>query len=81
VYTPIEVGALGSIRRNVVVTVLTRKSSLDFAFGSRYCRFRGRISPSIVGSPTDDRAQLTRRNGVQTQLDRSYSISLVGNVE
>jgi len=40
-----EVGALRSIGRNVVLTVLTRKSSLDFAFGSWHCRFRGNITP------------------------------------
>jgi len=47
--TPIEVGVLCSIRRNVVVTVLTRKASHDFGFGSWYCRFRGKITPSSVG--------------------------------
>ena len=45
---------------------LTRNSSFDFAFGSRYWRFRGKIAPFFVGSQTDDRAQLTRRNGVPT---------------
>jgi len=62
VHAPIEVGAPCSLRRNVVVTVLTRKSSLDFSFGSRYCRFRGKITPSVAASRADDRAQLTRRN-------------------
>jgi hypothetical protein len=81
VYTPIELGALRSIRRNVVVTVLTRKSSLDFAFGSRYYRFRGKVTPSIVGSLAADRAQLTRRNSIRTQLDRTYANFLVGRVE
>jgi len=42
--------------------------------------FRGMITPSVAASRGDDGAQLTRRNGVQTQLDRSYSISLVGRV-
>ena len=37
--------------------------------------------PLIVGSPTDDRAQLTSRNGVRIQGCLSYSISLVGRVE
>ena len=78
---PIEVGALRSIRWNVVVTELTRKLSLDFAIGSRYCRFRGQNTPPIVGAWTGDRAQLTRRNGVQTQLDRLYLTALVGSIE
>jgi hypothetical protein len=42
--------------------------------------FRGKIAPSIGGSRTDERAQLTRRNSIRTRLDRSYSISLVGRV-
>ena len=41
VYTPIEVGGNRSIRRNVVVTVLTRNSSVDFAFGARIGRIQG----------------------------------------
>ena len=51
VYTQTEIGALCSIsiRRNVVVTVLTGKFSRDFAFGSQYCQFRRKITPSIVG--------------------------------
>jgi hypothetical protein len=32
VYKPIEVDTLRTLRRNVVVTVLRRKSSLDFGF-------------------------------------------------
>ena len=48
--------AFRSIGRDIVATVLTR---LAFAFGSGYCRFRGKIAPWIVGSPTDNRAQLT----------------------
>jgi len=52
VYTPIKVGGNRSIGRNAVVTVLTRNSSFDFAFDSRYCQFRGEIAPLIVGSPT-----------------------------
>jgi hypothetical protein len=40
-YTPIEVGGIRSIRRNEVVTVLTRSSSIDFAFGARIGRIQG----------------------------------------
>jgi len=63
-YTQIEVGALGSIRKNVVVAVLTRKSSLDFAFCSRYGRIQGSDHSVIVGSLAADHAQLTRRNSI-----------------
>jgi len=80
-YKPIEVDALHSIRRHEVVTMLTRDLSLDFAFGSQYCRFRSKIEPWIVGSPADDRTQLTRGNGVRTQGCILYSISLVGRIE
>jgi len=45
VYTQTEIGALRSNRRKVVVTVLTRNSSLNFAIGSRYCRFVSEITP------------------------------------
>jgi hypothetical protein len=81
VYTPIELGGIRSIRRHDIVTVLTGNSCFDFAFGSRYCLFRGKIAPLIVGSPTDDHAQLTGRNGIRTQGCLSYSISLVGRIE
>jgi len=49
VYTLTEIGALGSDRMIILVTVLTRKSSLDIAFGSRYSSSRGKITLSIVG--------------------------------
>jgi len=42
--------------------------SLDFTFDSPYCRFRGKIAPLIVGSLTDDHAQLTCRNGIRFLL-------------
>jgi hypothetical protein len=58
-----EIGALRSIGRNVVVTVLTRKSS-DFAWIVNMAAFSGKVTPSIVGAWTGDRAQLTRRNGL-----------------
>jgi len=63
VYTQTEIDALRSIGRNVVVTVLTRKSS-DFALILDMAAFRGKFTPSIVGAWTGDRAQLTRRNGL-----------------
>jgi hypothetical protein len=81
VYTLTEIGALRSNRRIIVVTVLTRKSSLDFAFDSRYCRFRGKITPSIAVSRADDGAQLTRRNCIHTRLGQSWAISLFGKIE
>ena len=58
-----EIGALGSIGRNAVVTVLTRKSS-DFALILDMAAFRGKITRLIVGAWTGDHAQLTCRNGL-----------------
>jgi len=80
VYTLTEIGALRSNRRIIVVTVLTRKSSPTSPLILDMAAFRGTVTPSIVGAWTGDRAQLTCRNGVRTQLDRSYSIFLVGRV-
>ena len=62
-YAQTDIGGLRSIGRNVVVTVLTRKSS-DFALILDMAAFRGKFSSSIVGAWTGDRAQLTRRNGL-----------------
>ena len=39
--------------------------SLDFAFGSRYYRFRGMRASFVVGFPTDDHGQLIWRNGIR----------------
>jgi hypothetical protein len=66
VHTPIAVGALHTIRMNVVVTVLILKLSLTSRWVLDMASFRGKITPSNVGSPTDDRAQLTCRNCIQT---------------
>jgi len=63
VYTQTEIGALGSIGRNVVVTVLTRKSS-DFALILDMAAFRGTFTLAIVGGSTGDHAELARRNGL-----------------
>ena len=60
--------------------MLTRKSSPTSPLIVDIAAFRGTVTPSIVGAWTDDCAHLTCRNGVRTQLDRSYSISLVGRV-
>jgi hypothetical protein len=57
VYTQTEIGGFRSIGRNVVVTVLTRKSS-DFALILNMAAFRGKVAPSIVGASAGDRAQL-----------------------
>jgi hypothetical protein len=62
VYTQIEIGALRSNRRIIVVTVLTRKSSPTSHLILDMAAFRGKIAASIVGSPTDDCGQLTRKN-------------------
>jgi hypothetical protein len=80
VYTQTEIGALRSNRRIIVVTVLTCKSSPTSPLILDMAAFRGTVTTSIVGASTGDRAKLTCRNGVRTQLDRSYSISLVGRV-
>jgi len=48
-----EIGALRSIGRNVVVTVLTGKSS-DFALILDMAAFRGEVTPSVVGAWTGD---------------------------
>ena len=77
-YTLTEIGALRSNRRLIVVTVLTRKSSPTSPLILDMVAFRGTVTPSIVGAWTGNHAQLTCRNGVRTQLDQSYSISLVG---
>jgi uncharacterized membrane protein len=63
VYTHTEKGALRSMGRNVVVTVLTRKSSLTALLVLTIAAFRGKVTPSIVGASAGDRAQLTCRNG------------------
>jgi hypothetical protein len=47
----------------VVVTVLTRKTSLTSPLIHDTAAFRGKVTPSIVGAWTGDHAQLTRRNG------------------
>ena len=60
-YKQTGIGALRSIRRIVVVTVLTRNSS-DFALILDMASFRGKVTPSIVGAWAGDRAQLTCRN-------------------
>ena len=62
-YTQTKIGALRSIGRNVAVTVLTRKSS-DFALILDMAAFKGRVTPSIVGALTGDRAKLSCRNGL-----------------
>jgi hypothetical protein len=49
--------------RNVVVAALTRKLS-DFALILDMAAFRVKVTSSIVGAWTGDRAQLTRRNGL-----------------
>jgi len=58
VYTQTEIGALHSIGRNVVVTVLTRKSSLTALLVLNMAAFRGKVAPAIVGASAGDRAQL-----------------------
>ena len=63
-YTHSENGALRSMGRNVVVTVLTRKSSLTALLVLNMAAFRGKVAPSIVGASAGDRAQLTCRNGL-----------------
>jgi hypothetical protein len=72
VYTPIDVGGIRSIRRHDIVTVLTRNSSVDFAFGARIGASRGKVTPSIVGSSTDDRAQLTRNSSFDFAFGYRY---------
>ena len=61
-YTQTKIGALGSIGRTGVVTVLTRKLS-DLTSILDMAAFRGKVTPSIVGAWTGNRAQLTCRNG------------------
>jgi hypothetical protein len=57
-YTHTEKGALRSIGRNVVVTLLTRKSSLTALLVLNMAAFKGKVAPTIVGSSAGDRAQL-----------------------
>jgi hypothetical protein len=57
VYTHIRVGALRSNRRIVVVTVLTRKSSLTALLVLYMAAVRGTVAPSIVGASVGDRTQ------------------------
>jgi hypothetical protein len=64
VYTQTEIGALRSIGRNEVLTVLTRKSSLTSPLIHDMAAFRGKVTPSIAGAWTGARARLTHRNGL-----------------
>jgi len=56
VYTQTEIGALRSIGRNLVMTVLTRRSS-DFTLILDMAAFRGKVTVSIVGAWTGNRCQ------------------------
>jgi hypothetical protein len=58
VYTQTEIGALRSMGRNVVVTVLTRKSSLTVLLVLNMAAFRGKVARSIVGASAGDRTPL-----------------------
>jgi len=64
VYTQTGIIALRSNRRIVVVTVLTRKTSLTSPLVFDIATFWGKRTPSIVGAWAGDRAQLTCRNGL-----------------
>jgi len=46
------------------VTALTRKTLLTSPLIHDMAAFRGKVTPSIVGARTGDRAQLTCRNGL-----------------
>jgi len=63
-YTQTEIAALRSTGMTVVVTLLTRKSSLTSPLILNMAAFRGMVMSSIVGASTGDRAQLTQRHGV-----------------
>jgi hypothetical protein len=83
VYTQTGVGALRSNRRIVVVTVLTRKSSLTALLVLNMAAFRGKVAPSIVGASAGDRAQLTctRDHRLQCRgraLCANHSLSSLG---
>jgi hypothetical protein len=56
-----DLGALRSIGRNVVVTVLTLKSS-DFSLILNMAAFRGEVTPSILAAWTGAQAHMTHRN-------------------
>ena len=80
-YTLTEIGALRSNGRLIVITVLTGKTSPTSPLILDMAAFRGTVTPSIVGAWTGNHAQLTCRNGVRTQFDRSYLISVIGRVQ